>query len=419
MNPKKIAICSLFLVVAFHAGTSYAARVEHGCDAEKFIPCPSFRTSRTIGEHTPIIDNHVAGFTRSKGKWTITVGYGPAEKCAIVSLYIDMGPLDFDREYKRVFINGGGVISDSGSFMHKIDDLESGLRIHNSTCRVPAPQQLKTDAESKEQQALEEERERLALEEEQERLALEEEQRLEEERERLALEEEQERLALEEEQRLEEERERLALEEEQERLALEEERERQRLAQQRRERERQRLAQQRRERERQRLAQQQRERERRRLAQERRERARRIAQQRREQARQIAKQQRERERLREERRSRADAAAAMGFIGGILKGLAGGSGNPGAMGFRRSPSYGGSGGGQSCARAKRRVDRRNAQTLASLKNARGMCAVSRGYVRMFENAKRTLAGSGCPASVARRFDQPLAQARRRVRATCR
>ena len=395
MNPKKIAICSLFLVVAFHAGTSYAARVEHGCDAEKFIPCPSFRTSRTIGEHTPIIDNHVAGFTRSKGKWTITVGYGPAEKCAIVSLYIDMGPLDFDREYKRVFINGGGVISDSGSFMHKIDDLESGLRIHNSTCRVPAPQQLKTDAESKEQQALEEERERLALEEEQERLALEEEQRLEEERERLALEEEQER------------------------LALEEERERQRLAQQRRERERQRLAQQRRERERQRLAQQQRERERRRLAQERRERARRIAQQRREQARQIAKQQRERERLREERRSRADAAAAMGFIGGILKGLAGGSGNPGAMGFRRSPSYGGSGGGQSCARAKRRVDRRNAQTLASLKNARGMCAVSRGYVRMFENAKRTLAGSGCPASVARRFDQPLAQARRRVRATCR
>ena len=265
MNPKKIAICSLFLVVTFHAGASYAARVEHGCDAEKFIPCPSFRTSRTIGEHTPIIDNHVAGLTRSKGKWTITVGYGPAEKCAKVSLYIDRGGLEIDRHYERVFRNGGGVISDDGTFFHKIGQVESGLRIHNSTCRVPAPQQQKTDTESKERQALEEERERQELEEERERLAL------EEERERLALEEEQERLALEEEQRLEEERERLALEEEQERLALEEERERQRLAQQRRERERQRLAQQRSERERQRLAQEQGESGRGEIAQQRRE----------------------------------------------------------------------------------------------------------------------------------------------------
>ena len=150
---------------------------------------------------------------RSKGKWTITVGYGPEEKCAIVSLFVDMGPLDFDREYERVFMNGGGAISDSGTFIHKIDDVESALRIHNSTCRVPAPESQKSDAESKERQALEEERERLALEEEREHLAL------EEERERLALEEERERLAL------EEERERLA---EEHRLA--EERESQRLA---------------------------------------------------------------------------------------------------------------------------------------------------------------------------------------------
>ena len=80
----------------------------------------------------------------------------------------DMGPLEFDREYKRVFTNGGGAISDSGSFIHKIDDVERALRIHNSTCRVPAPESQKADTESKGQQELEEERERLALEKEQE-----------------------------------------------------------------------------------------------------------------------------------------------------------------------------------------------------------------------------------------------------------
>ena len=382
MNLEKTAIRLLVLLVMAHAGTSYAERVEHACSAKKFVPCPSFRTSRTIGEHTPIIDNHIAGFTRSKGQWTITVGYGPAEKCAKVSFWVDMGPLDFDREYKRVFMNGGGAISDSGSFMHKIDDVESALRVHNSSCYVPAPEPQKTEAESKERQALEGEREQ---------------QELDEERERLALEQEQER------QELEGKRERLALEEEQRRLAQEQ----QRLEQ---ERERRRLAKRRREREQQRLAQ---ERQRRRLAQQR----------------------RGQERQRAERRSQDNTMAVMGF----LKGLAGGvaeledSGNPGMAVLKgladglsassgmdlggSSPSSGGGGG--SCEQAKRRVDQRNVRTLASLsRNARGQCAVSRGYVQMFQNAQRDLARSGCPASVARMFDQPLAQARQRVRATC-
>ena len=387
MSLIKTAIRLLVLLVMAHPGTTYAERVEQACDAERFIPCPSFRTSRTIGEHTPIIDNHMAGFTRSKGQWIITVGYGPPEKCAKVSLLLDMGPIDVVRQYKRVFINGGGAISDSGTFMHKLDDLESALRIMHSSCFVPAPdpQTQKTEAEAKERQALEGEREQQELEDERERLALE-----------LALEEERER------QELEGERERLALEEEQRRLAqeqqrLEQERERRRLAQKR-----QRLAQQRRERERQRLAQQRRE------------------------------QERQRAEKRSEEKTRALLGLLKGVAGGlgelkesgnpgmaVLKGLADGLSTPSGMDMGgRSPSSGGSGGG-SCEQAKRRVDQRNARTLASLsRNARGMCAVSRGYVQMFQNAQRDLARSGCPASVARMFDQPLAQARQRVRATC-
>ena len=379
----RTTICFFLFVFMLYAGASYAARVEHGCSAEKFIPCPSFRVSRTIGEHTPIIDNHIAGFTRSKGKWTITVGYGPPEKCAKVSFWVDMGPLDFDREYKRVFIKGGGAVSDSGSFMHEIDDLASALRVHNGRCLVPAPE---PHPESKERQALEEERERLSLEEERERLAL------EEERERLALEEERERLA------------------EEQRLA--EERERQRLAEKRRERERQRLAEQ------QRLEE---DRERRRLAQQRRERARRIARQRKEQ-----------ERRRTERKSGADAAAVLG----LLKGMAGAasemgkSGNPGmailqglADGLEGSsstdsggsPSYGG-GGGQSCEQAKRR----GARALASRSRpSGGMCAAHRSALRMYRTARRFLANGGCPAYEVRQYDRAIAQARRGVRAACR
>ena len=154
----KTATCSLLLVLMIHTGASYAAQVAQECAADRFVKCPFFKTSRTIGEHTPIIDNLVAGFTRSKGKWTIHVGYGPPEKCAKVSLLLNMGPIDSLRKYERVFVNGGGAISDSGSFMHKVDDLGSALRIVSSDCRVPAPDSRQEDAEKRERQALEEER---------------------------------------------------------------------------------------------------------------------------------------------------------------------------------------------------------------------------------------------------------------------
>ena len=358
----KITTCIFLLALFLHAGASYAAQVAHECSAEKFIPCSSFRAGRTIGELSS--GASLAGFTRRNGKWTITVSYEPAEKCAKVSLSVDTGPIDFAREYERVFINGGGSINDSGSFMHEVDNLESALRVHGH-CLVPADEPQTRGSESTEGQELDEERERLALEEERERLAL------QGEEERLALEEE--RARLEEEQRLEEERER------------------------------QRLAQLRRERERQRLAEERRERERQRLAQERRERARRIAQQRREQ-----------ERLRAQRQREADdTAAAIGLLGAFLHGLSGGSGSPGGMGFVRSPSSGG--GGSSCEQARRR----GARAIRSQRMSTGsQCSISRSALRMYQSARRYLANGGCPAHEVRQYDRAIAQTRRRVRAAC-
>ncbi len=402
MNPKKIVICSLFLVVTFHAGASYA---RDNCILQQATkPC----NASAIFSHKSVAPTDAYGYGPEKLNWEIQVTYEPKEPCALITVHVN-GLEPYRRPYTKVFNDGGGRIKDNldRNFIFRADmedlvtdkiniathlerqnslkkqgliSLMGRMSIGNVTCKIHSTQE-----DEKERRELEEEQERQALEEERERL--EEEQRLEEERERLAMELERERL--EEEQRLEDELER------------------------------------------QRLAEELRERERRRLAQRRRER-RRLAQQQGEQARQIAQQEQE------QKRPANDAMAILGLLQGalgaaqemkssgnpgmaILKGLAGGLGASGNMGVRRSPSYGGSGGGQSCELAIRRVDRRDAQTLASLSNARGMgmCAVSRGYVRVFENAKRTLAGSGCPASVARRFDQPLAQARRRVRATCR
>ena len=72
------------LVLAAWAGSSAcAAATLDECPAKKYKPCASFTTSRTIDEHTPLIDA-ATGFTRSKGSWTIHVSYGPAEKCAKV-----------------------------------------------------------------------------------------------------------------------------------------------------------------------------------------------------------------------------------------------------------------------------------------------------------------------------------------------
>ena len=361
----KTATCFFFLAAMSCAGASYAAQVTHECSAEKFIPCSSFRTGRTIGELSSSAS--LAGFTRRNGKWTITVSYEPAEKCAKVSLSVDTGPIDFAREYERVFINGGGSISDSGSFMHKVDDLENALRVHGH-CLVPADEPQTRGSESTEEQELDEERERLAL---------------EEERERLALQGEEERLALEEE--------RARLEEEQ---RLEEERERQRLVQLRREQERRRLARQR---------ELERKRQLERLAQEWRERARRLTQQRREQ-----------ERLRAQRQREADdTAAAIGLLGAFLHGLSGGSSSPGGMGFVRSPSSGG--GGSSCEQARRR----GARVIQSQRMSSGsQCAISRSALRVYQTARRYLANGGCPAHEVRQYDRAIAQTRRRVRAAC-
>ena len=386
----RIPTCFLFIFLMSHSGGAYAAQVVQECAAERFVKCPSFSVSRTIGEHTPVTVRPLAGFVRSKGRWTITVGYGPAEKCAKVSFWVNMGPLDFDRKYDRVFINGGGSISDSGSFIHEVDNLESALRVHSSSCRVPAPdprpegrpdsQTHRTDAESKEREILDEERERQELEEERERQAM------EEERERLALDEERRRL--EEEQRLAEQR---------------RERERQRLAEERRERERRRLAEERRERERRRLAEERRERERRRLAAERRERERK----------RLARQRREQERRRAKEQSDADAAAAMALIGGFLQGLAGGSGSPGYIGG--SPSYGGSGGG--C----ERIGERLARELEMVNNvhANSICGMGRGTARALTRARNQLAARNCAS---RReladMDRSIRQARATARASC-
>ena len=409
MNPKKIAICSLILVVTFHAGASYA---RDNCILQQATkPC----NASAIFSHKSVAPTDAYGYGPEKLNWEIQVTYEPKEPCALITVHVN-GLEPYRRPYTKVFNDGGGRIKDNldRNFIFRADmedlvtdkiniathlerqnslkkqgliSLMGRMSIGNVTCKIHSTQE-----DEKERRELEEEQERQAMEEERERL--EEEQRLEEERERLAMELERERL--EEEQRLEDEL------------------ERQRLAEELRERERRRLAQQRRVR--RRLAAEQREREHQRLAQQQGEQARQIAQQ-------------------EQKRRANDAMAVAGLLRGalgaaqemkssgnpgmaFLKGLAGGLGASGNMGVRRSPSYDRSGGGQSCEQAKRRVDRRNVQTLASLSNLRGMCVVSRGYVRMFENAKRTLAGSGCPASVARRFDQPLAQARRRVRATC-
>ena len=50
-----------------------------------------------------------------------------------------MGPIDGLRKYERVFTGRGGVISDTGSFMHKDGDVESGLKIAFAGCRIPDP----------------------------------------------------------------------------------------------------------------------------------------------------------------------------------------------------------------------------------------------------------------------------------------
>ena len=116
------------------SAAGYSAAVVDECPAKKYKPCASFNTSRTIEEHTPLMENSLAGYIRSKGRWSIHLGYGPSATCAKVSLTVDMGPLDMHRTYERIFHNGRGVVTDSGTFLHPTDEVESGLRIMTSSC---------------------------------------------------------------------------------------------------------------------------------------------------------------------------------------------------------------------------------------------------------------------------------------------
>ena len=337
-----------------------------------------------LGEHQQIIDNHVAGFTRSKGSWTISVQYQPETQCAKVKIFVDMGPIDSLGEYKRDLRNGVGEMSDTGTFMHKIDNVESALRILSSSCRTPYQGNSEPDTAAGEDEMLvDEERERLALEEERERLAL------EKERERLALEQERERLAL--------ERERLALEHEleavQKRRRAEQERARQ-------------------------LAEQQRERERRRAEQKR--------------AHDLAEQQRERERIAQLQREQEHAeAAAQGsalntIITGFGLGALFGSAITGddevfdaaasllsqGVGSTYVPSGGYSSGGSSC----EQIGLRMAQGLERLYNSNtGMCAVYRGTAQVYRQTRSELTAAGCPMAG---FDEAIRQAEAGARGAC-
>ena len=224
---------SLFVPVALAVATALlparAASEVDSCPAERYEPCSFFAASVALGENEPIIDNHVAGFTRSKGSWTISVRYRPETQCAKVKIFVDMGPIDSLGEYRQDLRNGAGEISDAGTFMHKIDNLESALRIVSSSCRTPYQGDSRSDTVAGDDETLEKY--------ERERLAFEERRALEEERERLAFEEERERLALDAAQ----ERRRIEQVRERERRRAEQERAHQ-LAEQQRERERECIA---------------------------------------------------------------------------------------------------------------------------------------------------------------------------------
>ena len=125
----------LGLSILAHSKNTYGAEVVPHCEGETYSPCSSILTSVQVGQNESI--SSLQGYTRSKGTWTVHVRYKPTGSCAKVKLFVDMGPLDFYREYERVFTDGGGTISDSGTFVHKTDDLASALSVDSSTCFVP------------------------------------------------------------------------------------------------------------------------------------------------------------------------------------------------------------------------------------------------------------------------------------------
>ena len=360
------------LAVAAASPPAYAASEIDSCPAERYQPCSFFAASVALGENEQLIDNHIAGFTRSKGSWTISVRYQPETQCAKVNIFVDMGPIDSFGEYKEDLRNGVGEISDSGTFMHKIDNLESGLRIVSSSCRTPYQAASKPDTAASDDETLdEEERGRLVLEE------------------RRALEEERERLAF------EEERNRLALEAAQKRRRIDEARERER-----------RRAEQERS---HRLAEQQRERERRRAAQER--------------ANQLAEQQRERE------EAAAQGSALNTIITGFGLGALVGSAITGddevfdaasrllsqSAGSTYVPSHSDSSGGSGC----EQIGKRLAHNLESLSGSSSMCTIYSGTARAYSQARNELAATGCASSQELAdLDEAIAQARSGARSVC-
>lgn len=158
------------LAVAAASPSAYTASEIDSCPAERYERCSFFAANVVLDEHEQIIDNHIAGFTRSKGSWTISVRYQPETQCAKVNILVHMGPIDSLGEYKEDLRNGVGEFSDTGTFMLEIDNIERALRIVSSSCRTPHQGGSKPDAAAGDDETLdEEERERLALEAGQER----------------------------------------------------------------------------------------------------------------------------------------------------------------------------------------------------------------------------------------------------------
>ena len=119
-------VSAVGLIIALSAlSTGASAATVDYCPADNYMDCPNFTASRSITEHTQIMDNRVSGFARSTGSWKIAVGYGPPESCAKISVSVDMGPFDGYRTYERSLRGGGGEITDSGPFMHGIESVES------------------------------------------------------------------------------------------------------------------------------------------------------------------------------------------------------------------------------------------------------------------------------------------------------
>lgn len=137
---QNIACISLWPFAIFLSGSLHAAEVRHACDAQEFQPCPSYSVKVEVKEHATLFESRSFGYARSKGAWTVHVKYQPANECARVSLFVDIGPLEFDRVYKRIFVDGGGKIEDSGVFMYEIGRPDSALGVTSSSCFVPKKQ---------------------------------------------------------------------------------------------------------------------------------------------------------------------------------------------------------------------------------------------------------------------------------------